>query len=113
MTFSSVFVNNVVVCEGQSSSCVVPVQQTNLEDHINVFEDLVENTNFTLAELPLVVNISGNGTVFRKEIEEISTELLSNEEKGRACLKNLTKCLENGKYFLSTQMFSNRDDCKI
>lgn len=97
-----------VKCDGQSS-CVVPIQQNSLGDHHVILEELVENNNFTIvADLSSVLNNSSNAT-FTSELEDIGTELLSNTEKGRVCLKNLTKCLDNGKF----NIFINYYDISI
>lgn len=96
LTVYSVFAHGK--CDGQSS-CIIPIQQTNLGEHHVILEELVENSNFTtISELPAVLNISSNASSFSSEFEDVGTSVLSNAEKGRACLKNLTKCRENGKF---------------
>lgn len=42
-------------------------------------------------------NAGNRSDVQRSGVVEIQTGLLSNEEKGKLCLKNVTRCVENGK----------------
>lgn len=66
------------------SSYFVPMRQKTLRERFQI-EDFFE-TNFSRF-------ISGK---VKEEIENVKNGLYSNEEKGKICLKNITKCMENG-----------------
>lgn len=60
----------------------------------SVLKNIVNKTNLTVAPfMPWSPKIVEEENDFQLDIEET---LLSNEERGKICLKNVTKCMEEG-----------------
>ncbi|XP_018563221.1 nose resistant to fluoxetine protein 6-like [Anoplophora glabripennis] len=69
----------------------------------SVLRNLVNKTNLTV--VPFLPNVAEEDSNFHIDIEDT---LLSNEERGKICLKNVTECMEKDtEYKVTTSLFSS------